>query len=78
MTTPPLVDTVPTMKRILLIALVLAACGGEGPPTTADPTIHDTGWGRDVREITLSDGTLCVVARNVDAGIAITCNWRNG
>lgn len=71
------------MKRLLInctlagvIAYAIVACGGDGTTsTTDDPTVHGTGWGRDVREITLSDGTLCVVARNSDAGIAITCDW---
>lgn len=64
------------MKRLLLVlVIVLVACGSEPTSRTTDPTNHDVGWGRDVQEIILTNGTLCVVARNTDKAVAITCDW---
>lgn len=64
------------MKRLLLLAIILAACSET--PTTEDPARHEITVWSVVKEITLSDGTLCAVAVMSSDYIAIDCNWRTG
>lgn len=65
------------MKRLAVLALIIAACGGDVTTRTTDPTNHSFNYQADVQEITLTDGTLCMVATNANA-VAITCDWGAG
>lgn len=64
---------------MMLGLIVMAAIGGcgkrERDPLQIDVMALDgfrTGW---VKEITLSDGTKCAVARALDKAISISCDW---
>lgn len=63
-----------TKKLFSLVALLLVGCDepGRGPSTTIDA--GTSFYSGEVKEIRLSDGTVCAVLLGYQRG-GIDCNW---
>ena len=62
---------------LLLLLIVVVGCynAKEMPTAPTDGAWSPIGRSVTVRQITLEDGTECVVAVGGNASTAITCNW---
>ncbi len=68
---------------LALAAVLLVGCGAdaEGPggftaPAQEGQPAHIVVGNAAVGEYIASDGTLCVVVSRYDAGVYVTCDWR--
>lgn len=62
------------MRRMcLVLAVVLAACGGTDEPGEPDDW-QRIGLSARVRSVTV-DGVSCIAMRGPGSGVAISCDW---